>query len=701
MKVFTKGLIITILSAILGLGLYLYSHFYSERYFKENLEVTQDFLKLQLKVNRLKLEILKSSSFLYYDYDGINHAIQETDRIIENIEKLLKGFGDDGKHVYLKVKSLESDFELYKHKVERYLTINSAIKSSIIIVPFAQIRASKLFVKDPKILLFLMQIYDDIFISKNAMDGTFLPQIREKIRELRKLKKRYPKRSEEYKFLESINQHLVRYNLSFPVYKNMLRDLLDDTLDNKIIENIEAFQSESKEEITVINRNTTILLILYIIALIFILFLIKVAASENRYLKELKETHEKLIYLDTLTGLKSMKAFNNDLENGEFRHPSLILININKFKHINEFYGTDIGDSVLLQVGLKIKTLVRNRGYEVYRLGGDDFGILFENLEKDYGLKKVVEYINSELENFTCSVNSIMIEPRFSIGASSNRQRLFETADMALKSAKKLSRNNYLIYSKDIDKREEIQNNTKTIKNISSALKNDRLKAYYQPIFNLETGKIEKYEALARIELEDGTLLKPYDFMSSAMEAKLSGDITICILKQVIEMAKISDYEFSMNISSSDIEFYKDREAIIDILKNNMDITDRIIFEILETEDIHDYDLIDEFIKNIKSLGCMIAIDDFGTGYSNFEKILKLDVDIIKVDGGLIKNIDKDRNSKLITITILNFAKYANCKTVAEFVYSKSLHDEVKRLNFDYAQGYYIGKPSPEIIRVV
>ncbi len=143
------------------------------------------------------------------------------------------------------------------------------------------------------------------------------------------------------------------------------------------------------------------------------------------------------------------------------------------------------------------------------------------------------------------------------------------------------------------------QNNIATISNISSALKENRLKAYYQPVFNIKADKIEKYEALARIELKDGTLLKPCDFMDPAIEAKLRGDITISILKQIIKVARESKYKFSVNVSSGDIQFYKDREAIMELLKENIDIAHKIIFEILESEEIDDYEIVNDFIKNI------------------------------------------------------------------------------------------------------
>jgi diguanylate cyclase (GGDEF)-like protein len=695
MKLTIRGLILTVVAAIIGVSLYMYSYTQTKKYFQDNLDMSRNLLMLQLNINKLRLEILKSSFSLHYNYDEINHSIDKTKKLFEEIDKTLSKLNSNHRKSFVAMKALEDDFELYIRRVQKYLTINSSLKNSLLNIPEIQVRASKSFKDQSETLMFFSKVYSDVFIAKNAMDDNFLTNIRERISYIDRIKNRYRESKERYGYLESLRLHLIKFVEIFPVYKNLIRDLLDNSLDDKVVENIQIFQRDSHIEIDDMNNNSSALLVLYIFSLIVISLFVHRVDIENQNLKNLKDRLEKHLMRDSLTSLGNMKAFNIDLQN--FRHPSLILININKFKHINEFYGTEIGDIALINTSQKIINITPNN-FKVYRLGGDDFGVLFENSEKNIGLERYIKdlYI-AGLENYCFQINNMWIELRFSIGASSSKNRLFETADMALKLAKNLARTNYVIYTPKIDKTLEIKANIETISNISMALKENRLKAYYQPIYNIKTKRIEKYEALARIELENGSLLKPFDFMSSAIEAKLSGEITISILEQIIEVAKTNDYEFSINISSGDIEFYKDREEIIDILKNNIEVAHQIIFELLESEDIYNYKAINEFIKEVKRLGCKIAIDDFGSGYSNFEKVLNLDIDILKVDGSLIQNIDKDEHSRLITKTILRFAKYANLRTIAEFVYSESIYCHIKKLNFDYAQGFYVGKPSPKL----
>ena len=128
-------------------------------------------------------------------------------------------------------------------------------------------------------------------------------------------------------------------------------------------------------------------------------------------------------------------------------------------------------------------------------------------------------------------------------------------------------------------------------------------------------------------------------------------------------------------------------------------IGERIIFEIIESEGIENFDKVLEFITDVKRYGTKISIDDFGTGYSNFEYLMKLKVDYIKIDGSMIKNIDNDKSAQMIIASIVSFAKNMNIKTVAEFVHSKNVYEKVKELGVDYSQGYYFGEPTGQITR--
>jgi EAL domain-containing protein (putative c-di-GMP-specific phosphodiesterase class I) len=122
----------------------------------------------------------------------------------------------------------------------------------------------------------------------------------------------------------------------------------------------------------------------------------------------------------------------------------------------------------------------------------------------------------------------------------------------------------------------------------------------------------------------------------------------------------------------------------------------RLVFEILESENLSDYDFLEEFVLKYKKLGCKIAIDDFGSGYSNFIRIIRLKPDYLKIDGSLIKNIDKDNNSYEIVKSIIAFSKTLKIKTIAEYVHSEEIFNLLLELDVDEFQGYYFGKPDEE-----
>ena len=149
-----------------------------------------------------------------------------------------------------------------------------------------------------------------------------------------------------------------------------------------------------------------------------------------------------------------------------------------------------------------------------------------------------------------------------------------------------------------------------------------------------------------------------------------------------------------MNLSFKDILNYE----FIDYLNNALEKLkfedrNRLVFEILESENLSDYDFLEEFVLKYKKLGVKIAIDDFGSGYSNFIRIIRLKPDYLKIDGSLIKNIDKDNNSYEIVKSIIAFSKTLNIRTIAEYVHSEEIFNLLLELGVDEFQGYYFGKP--------
>jgi EAL domain-containing protein (putative c-di-GMP-specific phosphodiesterase class I) len=168
------------------------------------------------------------------------------------------------------------------------------------------------------------------------------------------------------------------------------------------------------------------------------------------------------------------------------------------------------------------------------------------------------------------------------------------------------------------------------------------------------------------------------------------------MIEKTFKIFNNNHLEFSINLTIDDILNNDIKEFIFYMLKI-YNVGSRLVFEIVESESIENFEEVCSFIKNVKLFGCKIAIDDFGTGYSNFQYLLKLNADYIKIDGSLIKDIYKNRTSEIVCKNIVNFAKDLNIKTIAEFVENESIFNKVKELGIDYSQGYYFSKPQLNI----
>jgi EAL domain-containing protein (putative c-di-GMP-specific phosphodiesterase class I) len=153
-------------------------------------------------------------------------------------------------------------------------------------------------------------------------------------------------------------------------------------------------------------------------------------------------------------------------------------------------------------------------------------------------------------------------------------------------------------------------------------------------------------------------------------------------------------FDFSINLSFEDIINPEICDFIIEKLRTS-NMGHRVTFELLESEKVQDFNKVLLFFYEIKRYGAKVAIDDFGSGFSNFSYVIKLKPDFIKIDGSLIKELDKDRNAQIVVETIVSFSKKLGIKTVAEFVHSSTVLSAVKQLGIDYSQGYYIDMPSP------
>ncbi|MDH4943456.1 EAL domain-containing protein [Sulfurimonas sp. C5] len=407
-----------------------------------------------------------------------------------------------------------------------------------------------------------------------------------------------------------------------------------------------------------------------------------------------QETLTNLLYTDTLTGLKNRKAlFKDKSSNKRF---SLVLINIDNFSQINNLYGETFGDKVLLEFSSFLHSAVQQKETcELYRLAGDEFVILSEERDPEFlqqNIKGIIQYLHDN----PISIDDQEVILSISVGISlEENNALLETSSMALKFAKRNSKH-IAIYSEDISLNKEYENNLKWVKEIKSAIKHDRVVLYYQAIKDNKNGNINKYETLMRLLNTEGEVISPANFLDIAKKSKLYKELTKIVITKSFEYFKDKDYNFSVNITIEDILSPEINQFIIDSLEKYQ-IGPKVSFEIVESENIEKFAVIEKFISTVKSYGAKISIDDFGTGYSNFEYLMRLQADYIKIDGSIIKNIVHDKKSALITSIIVAFAQQMHIKTIGEFVENKDIEQKLKELGVDKSQGYFIEKPKEKL----
>jgi diguanylate cyclase (GGDEF)-like protein len=410
---------------------------------------------------------------------------------------------------------------------------------------------------------------------------------------------------------------------------------------------------------------------------------------------------EKQIYLDPLTNLQNRKKLLIDI--AEAQSPTLFIINVDDFKEINAIFGYRIGDSVLVFLARIFSNILPNYVEGVYKLAGDEFAVLIDMEKRRVTREMLIETAGSiaeyvQQERYGYAKYEIMLRVSIGVALSANTgaRNLFSCADIALKTAKQYRRS-YMFYSDARETRSRFEENLKWIKILADAIEYDRIFPYYQPIIINETGKIDKYECLARIADRGGKIYTPEFFMKIAKKSRLYEKITRAIVRKTFEAFKDSSTEFSINMSVDDFLDPYTLQYIKFALSEFPTVRNRVSFEILETESVTDFEKFATYIADMKSVGCKIAIDDFGAGYSNFDFLLKLQLDYLKIDGTLIEKMDTDANSRIIVENIVNFSRKMGIKTIAEYVHSRKIFDIVKSLGIDYSQGFFLGEPRPAV----
>jgi len=404
------------------------------------------------------------------------------------------------------------------------------------------------------------------------------------------------------------------------------------------------------------------------------------------------------LYKDQLTHLPNRNALIRDTKNAT--STLLALIDIDKFSVLNDLYGEEYGDKILLSFVKELKNTFEEF-YTIYRVGSDRFIVLctydqIQNYQSKF--KELVHIFSQYIDTNSLKVDDSDIGISITVGIAYAQDRhAFEYAQRAMQKARK-EYLQILEYDESLfEKKKDIEENVKWIQKIKIGIANNSFHSFLQPIVDANTQEIYKYEALIRYIDKDGQAIAPFYFLPIAKKAKLFPAVIRIMLTNVIEIIRTKKIRVAVNLSFEDLINKETKQFIFDTLEKHPEEAKLLDFEILESEEIQDFNLVREFITKIRTLKCQIGIDDFGSGYSNFNILEELYIDYVKIDASLIKNIDHMPKQALIVETIAQFCQKLGIKTIAEFVCSEAIYNKAKDLGVDYMQGYYFGKPSEEI----
>ncbi|MDF1877563.1 EAL domain-containing protein [Sulfurimonas sp. SAG-AH-194-L11] len=374
----------------------------------------------------------------------------------------------------------------------------------------------------------------------------------------------------------------------------------------------------------------------------------------------------------------------------------VVQIKIESFDNLQRYYGYEFSSII----ESKLSAILEDNMYEklhfesFFTLDNGNFSFVKECPGSDEiqntidGLKEFQKFINT----LHIEINAIHYDVAILICVS-YANNVYENVKYGMKQLVR-NKQNFLVTN---DIAQEVHrvadHNLKILTKVKEAIENSKIISFFQEIVDRD-GVLCKYESLVRLVENDGSVMAPYFFLDIAKQGKYYTQITSNVLENSFNALNSLTCDVSINLSAIDMEDKHIREKIYKLLEDSGEKAQRITFELLEDEDMKDFEVIKTFIIKVKSYGVKIAIDDFGAGYSNYERLLDFQPDIIKIDGSLVKNIESSNFSVSIVKSIILFAREQKLTVIAEYVENEKIFHILKELGVDYFQGYYFGKPT-------
>jgi diguanylate cyclase (GGDEF)-like protein len=433
---------------------------------------------------------------------------------------------------------------------------------------------------------------------------------------------------------------------------------------------------------------------------------------------EQKHAQEQLEWIadhDPLTGLYNRRRFQNEMKEILLlaqkynKSGALLYFDVDHFKYLNDSQGHQAGDQMLKLISDKLKKILKQYDL-IARLGGDEFAVVLTEVgEHDAILiaKRVIESLKAIDTNILGGTHKISV----SIGIvlypddGFNVPDLLANADLAMYQAKEHRRGSYHLYSSYDQGRERVNQLMLRKERIENAINEDRFVLYFQPIMEIQTRKIKRYETLIRMIDHNGDIQTPDSFIPEAEQLGLIDEIDRLVMAKAIQslgsfLSDGFDLSLSVNLSGKAMDNPDILLLIQEQLKQFNVEPSRLVIEITETVAVADIAGAERLMRKIKELGCHFALDDFGVGFSSFFYLKQLPVDIVKLDGMFVRQLPHSKEDQIFVKALNDMAHGLGKQTVAEFVENEQILQMLIQYGVDYAQGYHIGKPLPDILRV-
>lgn len=431
-----------------------------------------------------------------------------------------------------------------------------------------------------------------------------------------------------------------------------------------------------------------------------------------RNITDQQEAAFKIEYLathDSLTGLSNrvslQRALEQALQAGDIG--AILFIDIDHFKYVNDNFGHRAGDQLIVAVSGVLKEAAKSFNGQVFRLGGDEYAVHVPEVLRSQAIRLAEHLLESlrhyrflaqgqhRLSSITASIG-IALYPFHCVDVTT----LLSNADLAMYQAKDSGRNRYFLYDQEAQSLRRTHSRVQWASRLRHVLDDDRISLYYQPVVRLSDLRTVHCEILLRIRDEQGGIVLPSQFIEHAESLGLVQEFDMRVVEQLIEFLsqpeqRAAKWRYFVNLSRVSISDAHWVRKFHQMLKASDIDHSQLVFEITETAAMQDVDVTEEFIRELKSMGCRFALDDFGAGFSSFYYLKRFDVDYLKIDGNFVRELATDEANRIFVRALCDVAEGLNKQVIAEWVESVEVMNILAEMGTLFGQGFLFQSPVP------